>query len=119
MGMMNGKLNSEEILVLKNKYPEAGVYATAYEKSKRGEINIANIRGFPPAPWKGLLPSYFLSTALGDSPICSSSVCVPKCTLLDVGMFKVGVKWGEDDDLWGQNSFKISNCFQLGNRSYI
>lgn len=101
----------EEILELKNKYPEAGVYATAYEKSKRGEINIANIRGFPPAPWKGLLPSYFLSTALGDSPICSSSVCVPKCTLLEVGMFKVGVKWGEDDDLWGRIALKYPIAF--------
>lgn len=101
----------EEILELRDKYPEAGIYAMAYEKSNRGEIKIANIKGFPPAPWKGLLPSYFLSTALGDSPICSSSVCVPKCTLLDIGMFKVGVKWGEDDDLWGRIALKYPIAF--------
>lgn len=101
----------EEILELRDKYPKAGIYATAYGKSKRGEIKIANIKGFPSAPWKGLIPSYFLSVALGDSPICSSSVCVPKFTLLDVGMFKVGVKWGEDDDLWGRIALKYPVAF--------
>lgn len=101
----------EEILELKNKYPEAGAYVTAYEKSKQGKVKVADIKGFQPAPWKGLLPSYFLSMALGDSPICSSSVCVPKSILMEVGMFKVGVKWGEDDDLWGRIALKYPVAF--------
>lgn len=92
----------ETILRLKNKYPEAGAYATGYKISRAGEIKIASLKKLPPAPWEGLLPSYFMSTALGDHPVCSSAVCIPKTIIMEIGGFKKGVTWGEDDDLWGR-----------------
>lgn len=94
------------VLRLKNKYPEAGAYATGYKISRAGEVKIATLKKLPPAPWEGLLPSYFMSTALGDHPVCSSAVCIPKTIIMELGGFKKGVAWGEDDDLWGRVALK-------------
>jgi len=102
----------EEILKLNNEFPEAGIYSTAYcIFQPDGQQRIAKYKQIPPAPWKGLLPSYFLAATLGEHPVCSSSVCIPKEILLETGGFKVGAWWGEDDDLWGRIAIKYPIAF--------
>jgi len=102
----------EEILGLKNKYPTAGAYATAYNiYLPDGKIRTARYKALPPAPWKGLLPSYFLAAATGEHPVCSSSICIPKYVFSDVGVFKAGAWWGEDDDMWGRIAIKYPIAF--------
>lgn len=102
----------EEILELKNKYPKAGVYTTAYSiYLPSGHMRVARYKSIPPAPWKGLLPSYFLAAATGEHPVCSSSICIPKYIFSDVGGFKVGAWWGEDDDMWGRIALKYPIAF--------
>lgn len=107
----------KEILELKNKYPEAGAYATAYNMYlPDGKIRIAKYKAIPPAPWNGLLPSYFLAAASGEHPISSSSICIRKEVFLDIGGFKPGAWWGEDDDMWGRIALKypIAFSWQVG-----
>lgn len=106
----------ETVLRLKNKYPEAGAYAAGYKIYRGSEIKIANLKNLPPAPWEGLLPSYFMSTALGDHPVCSSAVCIPRNIIKELGGFKKGVVWGEDVDLWGRVALKypIAYSWEIG-----
>lgn len=102
----------EEILGLINKHPNAGAYSTAYNIClPDGKIRIARYKAIPPAPWKGLLPSYFLAAATGEHPVCSSSICIPKYIFSEVGDFKVGAWWGEDDDMWGRIAIKYPIAF--------
>lgn len=104
----------ETILRLRNMYPEAGMYATAYK------INMPNRKTLRPcykfisnAPWEGIIPNYFKSAALGDPPVCSSSVAIPKKIFIEVGGFSQAYCWGEDGDLWGKNWIEVSGCIQL------
>jgi glycosyltransferase involved in cell wall biosynthesis len=90
----------ETILRLRDKYPEAGAYSTAYEIVKRGgKIRIPRYKAIPPAPWEGLIPNYFES-ALGIPPVCTSATAVPKNVFDKVGYFPLGEKKGEDLDMW-------------------
>lgn len=92
----------ETIWRLKEKYPEAGAYATGYKISRADEIKIADLKKFSPAPWEGPLQNYFKDAALGDHPVCSSAVCIPRNIIMELEGFKKGVAWGgEDLDLWG------------------
>ena len=107
----------ETILRLEEKYPEAGIYASAYLFCNyKGETRIADYKEISPAPWEGLLDSYFLSAAKGEHPVCSSAVCIPKKILLTENGFKVGAWWGEDDDLWGRIALKhpVAFSWQIG-----
>ncbi|WP_229393480.1 glycosyltransferase family 2 protein [Methanosarcina sp. DH1] len=101
----------ETVLRLTEKLPEAGIYATAYDFLKNGRLKAAKYCAVPPVPWEGFLPSYFLSDATGDHPVCSSAVCIPKKIFFEIGMFKVGVRYGEDVDLWGRIALKHPIAF--------
>lgn len=101
----------ETIIRLNRKYPEAGMYCTAYNEYVYGKIQTINYKVIPPASWEGLLSNYFLSAALGPHPVCSSSVCIPKDIYISVGGFQVGAPWGEDDDFWGRIAIKYPVAF--------
>jgi glycosyltransferase involved in cell wall biosynthesis len=91
----------EIILRLRNKYPRAGLYATAYEiVGLDGRVSLPRYRGIPGSPWEGVIPSYFES-AIGDyQPINSSVAVVPRRIFEELGGFAVGEKLGEDLDMW-------------------
>jgi len=102
----------ETIIRLMEKYPEAGMFSTAY-KIQIGEGNIrwANFRGIPNPPWEGLLPDYFKSTALGYWPVITSNVVIPKKIFNEMGGFPEGYWFGEDGDLWGKIALKYPVAF--------
>jgi glycosyltransferase involved in cell wall biosynthesis len=107
----------ETIWGLRLKYPNAGAYATAYIFSDgNGKENYPKYRAIPPEPWEGLLPNYFRANALGEHPISSSSVGVPKLVLDEIGGFQIGAWYGEDEDLWGRIALKypIAFCWNIG-----
>ncbi len=102
----------ETVLDLCRRYPEAGVYATAYTiYNPDGVRRGASIAAVPPAPWSGLLPNYFRSAALGEPPISASSVAIPRAVLEETGGFAEGHWWGEDVDLWGRIAFRYPIAF--------
>ena len=52
----------ETLLRLRETYPEAGAYTTAYlVKYPNSQIKMASFHAIPEKPWEGLLPSYFKS----------------------------------------------------------
>ncbi len=102
----------ETILRLKERFPDAGAYATACRiYLPNGKYKKIKYWGIPLGEWEGLIPSYFETCNKGDLPITASSCAVPKNIFLEVGLFKVGAWWGEDSDLWGRIALKYSIAF--------
>lgn len=102
----------ETLMKLRNRYPEAGAYATAYViKFPNSRIRPANYFAIPDRPWEGLLQSYFKSGAFGSPPVWTSAVGIPKHIFMELGGFKDGVWWGEDTDLWGRIALRYPIAF--------
>lgn len=82
----------EALLRLREKYPQAGAYGTAYLLQENG--STARVPPFsaeiPPEPWEGLLPNYYRDAIRGTPPISSSIVAVPRRILNEVGGFNTG-----------------------------
>lgn len=91
----------ETILHLRDAYPGAGLYATAYEiVSPNGKISLPHYSGIPKPPWEGIIPSYFESATGDFQPINSSVAAVPRRVFDELGGFAIGEKLGEDLDMW-------------------
>ena len=100
------------ILRLKERFPEAGAYATSYVIVGKGQqILESDYQAIPPSPWEGVLPRYFLSSTLGKHPVNSSVLCVKKEVFWEVGGYPIGVSYGEDVDLWGRLAIKYPIAF--------
>ncbi len=104
----------EIILRLREKYPEAGAYATAYKK-RFPNMNEKKLYffGLPEHQNEGLLASYFKSVIKGKLPVRSSNVAIPKNVFYEVGKFPLSVRWGEDTDMWGRIALKYPIAFSM------
>ena len=89
----------ETVLRLHEAYQHAGMYGTAYETDYTGKRRKVRIKGLPKKPWQGLIADYFRSV-LGDIPVISSAVMVPRRVFNKVGYFATGAQLGEDQDMW-------------------
>ena len=90
----------ETILRLRRKFPEAGLYGTAYEVRFPGSIVQ---RVYIKDEGERLLSSYFGALVnFGSNTFNSSSFAAPKNVLIGVGSYPLGVKWNEDGTLWGK-----------------
>jgi len=97
---------------LRVNFPQAGLYATAYQiVSPNGQSRSVRFHGIPELPWEGILPSYFRSAALGEPPVCASAVAIPHDILANCGGFAAGKRMGEDLDLWGKIALKYPVAF--------
>jgi len=102
----------ETILRLIENYPEAGMFTTAYKnQNAEGKIQWAIYKCIPDAPWEGLLPDYFRSCAIGDYPVNSSVVVIPKKIFNEMGGFVEGYWYAEDADLFGKIALKYPVAF--------
>ena len=86
------------ILYLRERYPDAGAYGTAYEVLVlNGKTHHPQFQGIQRG-WEGILPSYFRASF--DLHILHpSAVAIPKCVFQKIGGFLVGEKLGEDLDI--------------------
>ena len=104
----------EALLRLRDRYPHAGAYGTAY-LIKRADLAIQvpsiDADGIPPEPWEGLLPNYFRAAFPGPSPLSSSAVAVPKAILNEMGGFNTAAWYGEDVDVWGRIALRYPIAF--------
>lgn len=102
----------EIILKLNEKYPHAGAYTTAYKiKERNGRLRWAKYETIPIEPWEGLIPNYFKSGALGEYPVWTSVVCIPKNIFKEIGGFPEKAWYGEDADLFGKIALKYPIAF--------
>ena len=102
----------EKILSLHEKYPNAGLYATAYATSYESHIEKPRLADIPDAPWEGLIASYFRSSALAFiypfSPCC---VAIPRTTFEKTGYFNPNLRTGEDSEMWGRIALELPIAF--------
>lgn len=91
----------ETLMALRSRYPESGMYATAYrfcegKKTWRPAFThcVTDSEG-------GLLEDYFRS-AFGPPPVWTSAVMIPKSVFNETGCFPVGVRRGQDLWVWAQ-----------------
>lgn len=95
------------------KFPKAGLYATAYKKRKENgeEIGI-NIQALPSKEYEGYLPNYFESIVKGDNLVWSSATCIPKKIFEENDIwFPVGEKYGEDQYVWARIAMKFAIAY--------
>lgn len=100
-----------KVIDLSNKYPDAGAYATAVSLLNLKSAKRQQFRLLPSTHWEGIVSNYFRSLVNGNSIIYSSSVAIPKRILLEMDCFKIDVRWGEDQDLWGRIALKYPIVF--------
>ncbi|MBM4273386.1 MAG: glycosyltransferase family 2 protein [Deltaproteobacteria bacterium] len=88
-----------EIRHLREKFPQAGAFATAYAIiSPQGKKEIPVFHTLPPDMKAGLIQDYFRQAY--EIPVCASSAAVPKKVLEEIGGFPVGVPAGADLVTW-------------------
>jgi len=87
----------EIVTSLQSKWPQAGMFATSYLIEKDGRYRQPRLCGI--VNDQGLIPNYFCSV-LGDIPVISSAVMIPRRIFDKVGAFKEGAQLGEDQDMW-------------------
>jgi glycosyltransferase involved in cell wall biosynthesis len=89
----------ETIAGLINKFPNCGMFATAYEVKKTDKTFVPKYAGVPKFPWEGIVPSYFKS-ALGYGVLLPSSTVVKKEVFEKTGFYKETMKSGADMEFW-------------------
>lgn len=91
----------EVLMRLWEKYPDAGLWATAYKKIEPGNIILnPDYQAIPASPWEGLIPNYIQSATYGDYPFITSGVGISRKIFLEMGGFLPGAWWNEDVELW-------------------
>ena len=94
------------------KFPGAGMFTTAYKNQYAdGTLKWANYQYIPDRPWEGILPDYFRSGAIGEYPVWTSVVVIPKKIFYEMGGFPEGYWYGEDADLFGKIALKYPVAF--------
>jgi len=109
----------EIILHLRERFPEAGAYATAISTARDGVVKRAQYRSIPSPNWEGMIADYFRTQILGDSVMSSSSIAIPRDILEEMNGFAVDAKWGEDLDLWGRIALRYPIGFSASYCSII
>ncbi|MDB4589155.1 glycosyltransferase [Flavobacteriaceae bacterium] len=95
---------------LYEKFPDCGLYATAYNKKYfNGEKIKASYNGLA-KEYFGIIEDYF-SASIKDSIAWTSAVLIPMKTFRKVGVFDEEMRSGQDTDLWIRIALKDSIAF--------
>ena len=80
-------------------YPNAGIYSTAFYSLEKGKRKLRNVLINEHTHF--LVHDYFKESVMNGLSICwTSSLCLKKEIIERIPMFRVGIKRGEDLDLW-------------------
>ena len=108
----------ETVAAMVHRYPDAGLYATAYDVISTRKRRRVLVAGLPAShDWAGVIEDYFHVATLSKEPlVCSSSVCIRKTALTGIGGFPCGISFGEDVATWarlamrGQVAYSAKSC---------
>jgi len=88
------------------------MYSQAYKiRTLNGNTRDTNYKFIPAPPWEGIIPNYFKSRGLGEAPVCTIVVGIPKKIFLEAGGFPQAYPVGEDEDLWTKIGLKYPVAF--------
>lgn len=100
----------ETILRLREKYPEADLYATSLKTEFIDNVLMDKEEELRKLiPDEGLILNYFkvnLKDISHKDIFYTSSVTVPKKIFSEIGGFQTGFWWGEDIDMWSRIALK-------------
>lgn len=100
----------ETILRLREKYPDAGLYATSLKTEFIDNVLMDKDKKLRKLiPDEGLILNYFkvnLKDVSHKDIFYTSSVTVPKKIFSEIGGFQTGFWWGEDIDMWSRIALK-------------
>ena len=100
----------ENLYNLYEKFPDCGLYATAYNKKYfNGEKIKASYNGLA-KEYFGIIEDYFLAS-IKDGIAWTSAVLIPMKTFRKVGVFDEEMRSGQDTDLWIRIALKDSIAF--------
>ena len=100
----------ENLYNLYEKFPDCGLYATAYNKKYfNGEKIKASYNGLA-KEYFGIIEDYF-SASIKDGIAWTSAVLIPMKTFRKVGVFDEEMRSGQDTDLWIRIALKDSIAF--------
>ena len=100
----------ENLYNLYEKFPDCGLYATAYNKKYfNGEKIKASYNGLA-KEYFGIIEDYF-SASIKDGIAWTSAVLIPMKTFRKVGVFDEEMRSGQDTDLWIRIALKDSVAF--------
>ena len=100
----------ENLYNLYEKFPDCGLYATAYNKKYfNGEKIKASYNGLA-KEYFGIIEDYF-SASIKDSIAWTSAVLIPMKTFRKVGVFDEEMRSGQDTDFWIRIALKDSVAF--------
>lgn len=100
----------ENLYNLYEKFPDCGLYATAYNKKYfNGEKIKASYNGLA-KEYFGIIEDYF-SASIKDGVAWTSAVLIPMKTFRKVGVFDEEMRSGQDTDLWIRIALKDSVAF--------
>lgn len=88
----------QELNYLISKYPDSGVYSVAHEILRAGITYYPT--QFCPSGFKGGVELFFDAFAKSLALVNSTTACLPRDLLLDMGGFPEGVTKGEDVYVW-------------------
>jgi glycosyltransferase involved in cell wall biosynthesis len=91
----------ETVMDLRNRCPDAGMFATAYRCSRGCTVWRPQFIACPESLQGGLIIDYFRA-GLGPAPVTSSSVMIPKGVLDEIGGFPVSCRHGSDLPTWAR-----------------
>jgi glycosyltransferase involved in cell wall biosynthesis len=93
----------EQIYDMNKQYPEHEVFATSYYQGDYlGKTSEVILRNIPFESIYGVLDNYFEVAATSAPPLCSTTVCIKKAALLEIGGFPKGIATGEDLITWAR-----------------
>jgi len=108
----------EKIKQLTTRFPDAGLYCTNYEIIEPGNRYEARIKGLPHGFTEGILPSFFQSIALGNSPVFIGATSIPREIFNETGLFTAGVRLYADLEFWTRIALRHKIVFTTELQSY-
>ncbi|HJJ41821.1 MAG TPA: glycosyltransferase, partial [Methanocorpusculum sp.] len=102
----------EKILILRNKFPYAGLYGTGFLYCRVDHFLPSNIYGSNLDEEYIILSSYFKVLLSNKSIFCQSSSAIPKNIFKKVGLYNTEYNYGEDWELFNRIAmeFDVAYC---------
>jgi len=96
-------------------FPDCAAFGTCYRRERSTATTATRLHAS--VGRRGVIGAYFIAATKGQQPFYTSSVCVRRDVLAQLGGFAPGVSHGEDLDLWGRIALHHAIAFDPAPRA--